>query len=251
MSNLELLRQRHSVRAFSPDPIAEECLKKIRAAITMVNTHEHGIKFQLITDDDDPFRGFDRSYGIFTNPRNYMAAVVDTSAPDILERAGYHAEKIAVKAVEIGLGTCFVGGTFDEKRVKAQLRAGEKVLFLLLMGYPAEKTKFLARMMVKFAHRKKMEAGQFFEPESGFEEALKKYPLLADGMEGVACAPSALNKRPTRIFVDDEGRLCARVDASNPKNLIDLGIAEFNFNFATDTRCEWGNGAPLDMSCRE
>ena len=239
------------MRSFTEEPLSAEVVKKLKAEITMTNTHEQGIKFQLITDDPDPLKGFSKSYGIFENPRNYMAAVVDTATPDITERAGYFAEKFVIKAVELGLGTCFVGGTYNAAAVKAQLRAGEKILFLVLLGYPKEKGRLLANIMASLVHRKKMRPRQFFEPESGYEAALAEYPILKEGLEAVACAPSALNKRPTRVFLSErEGRmeLCAKVDASNPKNLIDLGIAKFNFNFATDTECEWGNGAPLMLN---
>ena len=239
------------MRSFTEEPIAADFVKKLKAEITMTNTHQQGIKFQLITDDPDPFKGFSKSYGIFENPRNYMAAVVDTATPDVLERAGYFAEKFTIKAVELGLGTCFVGGTYNDKTVKAQLRAGEKVLFLVLLGFGKEKSRFLAKVMMNMVHRKQMDAKSFFEPQSEYDRAVEECGNLREGLEAVACAPSALNKRPVRIFLTDkdgEKIPCARVDASNPKNLIDLGIAKFNFNFATETECEWGNGAPLEIN---
>ena len=239
------------MRSFTEEQIAADVVKKLKAEITMTNTHQQGIKFQLITDDPDPFKGFSKSYGIFENPRNYMAAVVDTATPNILERAGYFAEKFVIKAVELGLGTCFVGGTYNDKTVKAQLRAGEKVLFLVLLGCGKEKSRFLAKVMMNMVHHKQMDAKSFFEPPSEYDRAVEECGNLREGLEAVACAPSALNKCPVRIFLTDkdgEKIPCARVDASNPKNLIDLGIAKFNFNFATGTECEWGNGAPLEIN---
>ncbi|MDE6400485.1 MAG: hypothetical protein K2L68_06455, partial [Muribaculaceae bacterium] len=92
MTPLELLEKRHSVRSYSDKPVATAVLNKIKAAVTMVNTHEQGLKFQVITDDPEPFHGFDKAYGMFSNPRNYIAAVVDTATPDVYERAGYFAE---------------------------------------------------------------------------------------------------------------------------------------------------------------
>lgn len=248
MNKLDILQLRHSVRSFTKGPLSPDIVKKLKAEITMTNTHEQGIKFQLITDDPEPFRGFSRSYGIFENARNYLAGVVDAAVPDVMERAGYFAEKFVIKAVELGLGTCFVGGTYKESAVKAQLRAGEKILFLVLLGHPERKSRPLAKIMMAVAHRKKMDWRQFFIPEEGVEEWIGKFPFLKAGLEGIACSPSSLNKRPVRVFVSQNNgaeTLCAKVDESNPKNLIDLGIAKFNFNFATDTECEWGNGKSL------
>lgn len=248
---LQLLQSRHSVRAFSTEEIPAPVLNKLRAEATMTNTHEQGMRFQIVTDDPDPFRGFSKSYGIFTNPRCYLAAVVDTATPDALERAGYFAEKFVMKAVELGLATCFVGGTYDGKQVKVQIRAGEKILFLVLFGLPLGKTRLAARMMAGLVHLRKMQPRQFFSPEDALDRALEQFPSLRTGLQAVACAPSALNRRPVRLFVGgDESApcICAKVNPGNPRNLIDLGIAKFNYNYATSSECLWGNGAPLE-SC--
>lgn len=245
---LELLRKRRSVRSFTDESLSDEIIKKLRAELTMINTHEYGLKFQLFTDDSNPFDGFKKSYGAFENARNYMAAVVDTAAPNVLERAGYFAEQFVIKAVSLGLGTCFVAGTYDPNSVNVYLRAGEKLLFIVLLGYQNDKTRFMERIMVKMVHLKKMTPDDFFEPKSELALAKNNFPELETGLQAVAYAPSAVNKRPTRLFLkvkNGENKICARVPESNSKWLIDLGIAKFNFNFATDTCCEWGNGSAL------
>lgn len=248
LSPIELLRMRHSVRAFTEQAIPAPMLNKLKAEVTMTNTHQHGLKFRIVTDDPEPMKSFSRSYGSFTNPRNYLAAVVDTAVENVYERAGYYAEKFVIEAVKLGLGTCFVGGTYNEDKVKAPLRAGEKVLFIVVFGFPLGKEKFLARMTEKLAHRKTMTAADFFEPSADAAQAMTMFPDMKLGLEGIACAPSSLNKRPVRVVLRGEGENavpCAKVDVENPTNLVDLGIAKFNYNFATATECEWGNGASL------
>ncbi len=245
---LDLLQSRHSVRAYTDEPVPVALINKLKAVVTMINTHQHGLKFRIVTDDPDPMKAFSRSYGSFTNPRNYMVAVVDTAVENVYERAGYFAEQFVIKAVEYGLGTCFVGGTFNADKVKAPLRAGEKVVFIVLFGIPLGKEKFLAKLTVKFAHRKTMNPIDFFEPSGEAAQAMTILPDLKLGLEGVACAPSSLNKRPVRIFLKGEGENavpCARVKEETQTNLIDLGIAKFNYNYATSTECAWGNGEPL------
>lgn len=245
---IELLRKRSSIRTYSSEPLAEEIINKLKAEATFINTHEFGLKFQLFFNDDSPFNSFFKSYGTFVNPRNYLAAVVDEGVADIWEKAGYFAEQFVIKAVSLGLGTCFVGGTYDAQSVNAQLRAGEKILFLVLFGQPIKINRLKERLLVNFVHRKKMNPSDFFTPKEEFKQALEEFQELGTGMEGIACAPSALNKRPVRVFIKCiEGRnmICAKVDEGNKKNLIDLGIAKFNFNYATYTECEWGNCSPL------
>lgn len=130
------------------------------------------------------------------------------------------------------------------------MRAGEKILFLVFVGYAADKEKFGARLMSKFVHIKKRTPDSFFEPADKLPEAHKLFPdILEKGLTAIAEAPSALNKQPVRVSMDKNmaGRniLVAKVKEGNDRDLIDLGIAKYNFNYATSTECEWGNGAPL------
>lgn len=248
MNNLEILKKRKSVRTYSDVPIEKELAEKLKAEVTLINTHVHGLNFQLVFNDPSPFKGFFKSYGSFKNASNYLAAIIDDNIEGMWEKAGYYAEKFVIEAVKNGLGTCFVGGTYDPKSVNLFLRFGEKILFLVLFGYPLEKERFTEKLLVNFIHRKIMNPEDFFEPSGEYESAIKRFPKLKEGLEAVACAPSSLNKRPTRLFIKDiDGRseICAKVDSSNNKAMIDLGIAKFNFNYATSTQCEWGNGEPV------
>lgn len=250
IDRMEVLALRRSVRAYTDEPLPKEIINKLKAEITMTNTHEQGFRFQLIINDPNPMRGMTKSYGSFRNPRNYLAAVVDTATPFIHERAGYFAEKFVIKATELGLGTCIVGSTFNSKEVKAQMRAGEKILFLVFVGFPADKERLGARLMSKFVHLHKRTPDSFFEPADKLQEALALFPdILERGLTAVAEAPSALNRQPVRVSLgkNAEGKdiLIGKVKEGNERDLIDLGIAKFNFNYATFTECEWGNGAPM------
>ena len=246
----EQLRERHSVRAYTDEAIDQSIVNKLRAEVTMTNCHEAGLHFQLFFDEPDPFRGFSKSYGIFVNPRNYIACVVDPAFPDALERAGYFAQQFCIKALEFGLGTCYVGGTYDSSRVKAQIRAGEQLLFLVLFGYPAEKERIAARLMMKMIHRNDLTARDFFKgDDEEYRKALDRFPWLADGLEALTSAPSSLNKQPVRIFIknpdQENAAVCAKVDTKVTKNLIDLGIGKYNFAAAAGGDWEWGNRSPF------
>jgi len=245
-SKLALLAKRHSVRAYTEAPVEANILNKLKSLVTMVNTHEAGAHFQIITDDPDPFSSFDRNYGIFRNPRNYLACVMDMSFRDAPERAGYFAEQFAIKATELGLGTCFIGGTFNSSKVNVQLRPDWKLLFIVTFGYAADSERLGAKLMTKMVHIRKRTADSFFEGNEKLLKEMKvRFPELSTGLEAIKCAPSSLNKQPVRIRVNDSDRLEIFSVSSNPGNLIDLGIAKFNFAFATDTEIDWGNPAEI------
>ncbi len=234
MLTLEQLGQRHSVRSFSPEPLPASILRSLKAEITDINTHEAGMHFQLVVNDDSAFKGFRKSYGFFRNPRNYVAAVVDKSFPDVLERAGYCAEQIAMKAIGLGLGTCFVGGTFDATSVPVQIRADWKILFVLLLGYPeVDKRRAMDRLVTRLAHRKEPDWKSFYVDKGiALEEALRKQPALETALKALLTAPSALNKRPVRLTLGSDGKIEAFLPPGAKDRKIDLGIAIWNLEAA-------------------
>lgn len=242
MYTLEELQSRHSVRDYTTEPVPADIAKSLQAELTMTNTHEPGLWFQMRLGDSDPFKGFKRSYGMFKNPANYVACVIEDTYPDAVERAGYFAEQFVMKAVKAGLGTCFVGGTFDRDAVNVPLRAGQRILMLILFGYAADSPRRLMGMMTKMVKGKRKAPEFFWEDKTtSFAEAEKEFPWLRAGLEGVACAPSWRNGQPVRFGVreaEGERRVYARVDTSVEHNLIDLGIAKYNFAQAVG-RGEW------------
>ncbi|MDE7160510.1 MAG: hypothetical protein K2O24_06695 [Muribaculaceae bacterium] len=243
---LSLLESRHSVRDYSLQPVSQEMVRSLQADLTMTCTHEAGLWFQMRTQDSDPFRGFLRSYGMFRNPTNYVACVIDPSYPDTIERAGYFAEQFVIKAVGMGLGTCFVGGTYSADHVNVPLRAGQRILMLVLFGVPAETPRALAGAISGLFKGKRKEPRWYFEgTDEEYADACRQFPWLETGLAGAACAPSWANGRPVRFAVKD-GAVIARVDTKVEHNLIDLGIAKYNFAAAVGHGdWEWGNEAPF------
>lgn len=246
---LETLEKRHSVRSYSDVPLNTETEKELEADINMINSHEAGFHFTLFFNQGDPFKGFRRSYGMFRGVRNYLAAVVDTSFPDAHERAGYFAEQFVMKLTELGLGSCFVGGTYDAASVPVQIRADWKLLFLVAFGHEGGKTSMISSLTAKMAHRHERLPRDFFSgSDTELNAARKKFPWIDKALRAVAAAPSALNRQPVRIsLLESEGAstLVAGVSDPNPGNLIDLGIAKFNFAAVAPGDWEWGNNAPF------
>lgn len=238
MTNLEILKSRHSVRTFTPADVPHDIIVKLQSEITMINTHEAGMKFQLCVNDSNPFDGFKKSYGFFKNAKNYIAVVVDTAYKHTYQRAGYFAQQIVIKATTLGLGTCYVGGTYDKKSISARIRVGEKLLFIILFGYEDHQPqRLMARIGYNLIHLKKKALHDFITIDS--EEEYLKFPKLHEAVEAVACSPSSLNKRPARITCKN-GEIHMLINSDNEKEFIDLGIAQYNFQFIMPGEWEWG-----------
>lgn len=229
---LKDLQQRHSVRSYTGQPLSESEIKTLRAAISDVNSYLPGTRFQLVLNDDTPFTGKMGSYGLFKGVKNYIAAVIDTGVNGHDQIAGYAGQKIVMDAVLAGLGTCFIGGTFSSDKLPVQMRAGEVVRYIIAVGHEASNQRLLAKLFVSVAHRKHVSPQQFFDSGKSaktIDEARILYPRIDEALEAIACAPSARNLCPTRIWLDADGNICAGTVSDGGFSQVDLGIAQFNF----------------------
>lgn len=241
----EELRKRHSVRRYSNKEIDLEIINKLKADLTYINTHAAGLHFTLVTDDPAPFEGFSASYGMFNGVRYFVACIVDSSFSDVSISAGYYAEQFVMYAVELGLSTCFVGGTFNRNAVNLPLRAGWKIPFVITIGYADETKKLsISGIAEKIMHRKSKSAKDFIYPKSGkVISMIDDCKWLSQGLEGLASAPSALNRQPVKINIDEQGNITGYVEKSTPDFLIDLGIGLWNFESASGGYWQLGNPA--------
>lgn len=244
MYTLEELQHRHSVRSYTTTEIPDKIRNILRADISDVNSHMQGVRLQIFFEDNSPFHGRMGGYGLFSGVNNYVAAVVDTGVMGAYERAGYGCQQIVMSAVTQGLGTCFVSGTFNANNCPVQLRAGEKIAFIVTLGYDARKTRLAERMLVRVLHRKPMTGKDFFNEKKSslsYNDAIKYFPRLSEALEAVACAPSAANRRIERFYIDNERNIRVYVDDYNGLIPVDMGIAKYNFSQIMQGEWDFGN----------
>lgn len=248
---IELIESRHSVRSFKDIPLTTELKDKLRSETTYINTHEAGLNFQPVFDDSGPFEGFRRSYGMFKNVSNYLACIIDPTFPHAFERAGFYAEQFVMVLQNLGLGSCFVGGTFARADVNARMEVYEKLPFVVVFGHPDERhTSLIGRVAARIVHSKRRAPSDFiFQPMADKSKNMEN-PQFELVLRAVACAPSALNKQPVRIYEkEQDGRsdIYAIVE-DYEKNAIELGIAKYNISAVIPGFWEWGNDAPFEKN---
>lgn len=179
---------------------------------------------------------------MFKGVNNYLVALIDPTFADAAERAGFYAEQFIMEAVDAGLGTCIVGGTFSGKHIGCRKEVYEEVAFLVTFGYEADKKPLLSRLQQMGGGRKHQPWRNFFDgSDAQLQEAEKKVPGLRDGLEAIDLAPSALNRQPVRIAFDPEsGEVMAYTLKEGRFSAIDLGVAKYNFNAVTEGFWDWG-----------
>lgn len=134
MTLYEAIFERHSVRNYLEQPLAEELVGALRGKIEDVN-RESGLHVQLVVDEPLAFKGI-RSYGQFHGVSDYIVMAGRKSA-DLDTLVGYYGELLVLYAQTLGLNTCWVGMTYGKTAGAFCLEANEKVACVIAVGYGA------------------------------------------------------------------------------------------------------------------
>ncbi len=203
----EIIPARYSCRNYAKRPIEEEKQEQLRAFIAAHTVGPFGtpVRFSLVTAterDRDELRGLG-TYGFIKGAMGFIIGAVEES-DKYLEDFGYLMEQIILYATDLGLGTCWLGGSFNKSNFSARISAqeAERVPAVTAIGYAAEKPRLIGRLIRRQAgsdHRKPWEdlffLGQFGVPLP--REAAGPYAIPLDM---VRLGPSASNKQPWRII---------------------------------------------------
>lgn len=243
---LEQLQQRHSVRKYADRQVPADILAILEREVAEINAAYSGIRFSLVIDNGEAFGSFKKTYGQFKGVKNYLVGVVDTLVADSEEIAGFAGEQFCMLAVVNGLGTCFVGATYDPAKVQVNLSATEKISFLIPFGYEDENGPgFVGKLVQRVAHANSLKPEQFYDPGLAFfnlQEAMGRMSDLFTGLQALECAPSGMNKQPARVWIGEDTFLHMGLSFKGDYTSNDLGIAKFNFQAVVPGKWEWGVG---------
>jgi len=181
------------------------------------------------------------TYGVIKGAENYIGA----SAADkelALEALGYSFENLILYATSLGLGTCWLGGTFNRSGFAAamNLKVGDLFPCISPVGYPTGKKRALESVMrwvAKSGQRKEWKElfykQEFTQPLTKLEAGDFAFPL-----EMVRLAPSAVNKQPWRIVQNKDTYhfYLAKTIKNDIEKIdlqrVDIGIAACHFHLA-------------------
>ena len=111
----DALEQRHSVRSCTASPLTAEERSLLGQEIARSN-ETGNLHMRLVVDEPEAFSSLLAHYGKFRNVSNYLV-LAGTPAPSLEQRCGYFGERIVLAAQELGLSSCWVGGTFKRRLV--------------------------------------------------------------------------------------------------------------------------------------
>ena len=205
----EIIKKRFSCRTYADKPIEEETLRKLKDIMNSLPAGPFGGKprLTLINSDSSSPQEWKQlgTYGVIKNARMFVAGAIKDTA-NAMEDYGYCKELLILRATELGLGTCWLGGTFNSSSFARviNLRKDETLPTISPIGYPAPKKSFTEKMMRGVAGADKRKpwselffADNFFTPLTQTQAA-----IYAGALENIRIAPSASNKQPWRVLYE-------------------------------------------------
>lgn len=204
----EIIKKRHSVRNYENTGISNDVKEKLQAYLDEINNSEGPfggkVKIQLIQKEDTDKAIKLGTYGVIKGANYYLAVAYKKSNYD-LEDLGFLFEKVILHCTSLGLGTVWLGGTFNKGNFARvmQLKEDEMLPIVSPVGIEGGKKSILARMFGSNTFRRKDFAQIFFNENfdtSLTPEEAKEYNEV---LEMVRLAPSAVNKQPWRILKED------------------------------------------------
>ncbi len=206
MKLVDAIPLRHAVRTFLPKPIEQEKLAIINKEIEDIGK-KHQVEMRLHTGDKNLFANM-LSY--FCNFRNVKTIIIVSATNP--EKAGYYGERIVLLAQTLGLNSCWVGQTYNRKKIAKQYNIAPAAVIAL--GYGATQGK---------PHKSKSysEVCDVENPPLWFQH----------GVDAALLAPTAMNKQDFRITLSEKNKPVFTVGKSRFDDL-NLGIIKCNFDIA-------------------
>ena len=204
MTARELIDRRYSCRTYLPEPLSGEHRQALAAAMAARTRGPLGssVRFGLIAASPDDASSLRRlgTYGFIKGATGFIVGAVHRGAKD-LEDYGHLLEQVILDATGLGLGTCWLGGTFTRSTFTARfggVARGETIPAVVSIGYPADDGRERIREREEGARRLPPEE-LFFDSSFGAPLERARMDGFVDALEAVRMAPSATNKQPWRL----------------------------------------------------
>jgi len=240
MKNIDtIIRERRSVRTFEPVQLRQEDIDSLCAFMENIeNPYGLPVEFKLLDANAEKL-----TCPVVVGTDLYVGAKMK-KAPYLNEAFGYSFEKLVLYVQSLGIGTVWVGGTMDRDAFERAMHLSEDEVMPCVspLGYPAKKMSIresMMRMGIKADERMPFEK-LFFDHTFHTPLTKERAGKLWHALEMVRLGPSAVNKQPWRVVVDDHAAhfylMRAKGFGGNVLDMqkIDLGIALCHFDLAAE-----------------
>lgn len=203
----DLIRQRYSCRTYQKRPVSDQDIKTLEAFMQLLVPGPFGNqpRFLIVPASEHDPRTLPKlgTYGFIKDPAAYIIGAIHDK-PTTLVDFGYCMELLILKAVEIGLGSCWLGGTYTKSRFSYQmdLNPAESIPSVTSLGYPSDHKGWLDRTTRVYAGADRRLAWDVLFFTDNWDTPLSegKAEAFLEPLQLVRLAPSASNKQPWRLL---------------------------------------------------
>ncbi len=250
MTLIETIKTRKSCRTYGTRAVEPEKLAELRQFLASNRETPFGgrVRFQLLdlNEMSSGELGKLTTYGVIKGARQFMVGTVE-KRQGAMEDCGYSMENNILRATSLGLGTCWLGGTFKRSGFAGKISLGEGELLPVIspVGYAGERRSVVDRAFRFVASSDKRRPWNELFYHRDLDSPLDKENAgrFDLPLECVRMAPSASNKQPWRIIKEKGrdlfhfylkrtpgyGRIAKDIELQN----IDIGIAMCHFDLST------------------
>ena len=244
----QTVRARRSVRSYENRPLSQadreriiSCIEELRAEETPFPAKIHIQLLEAKPGTDTEKLG---TYGVIRGAKTFLGVTAENTetAP---EAVGFTFEKLVLAATAMGLGTCWIAGTFNREQFAGAMDIGKDEIFPIVcpIGYPLTKKTLIDSVLRRMgkSDRRKPWSELFFENEFGNPLSEAQAGEYAFALEMLRLAPSAMNRQPWRVVHAGsafhfyrEGNLTSKYAFDLPR--LDAGIGACHFYLAARER---------------
>ena len=219
MDMISAINSRISRRTYLETPIAPEKLEKLLEGMDKVNK-ESGLSVTYLEEGGEAFEGA-KGYGMFKGVHALMVLKGKKDLEHLKEKVGYYGEWLILLAESMGLGTCWVGGTYDKADKAFAVPEDEQIVCVVPVGNVTESDAD-EKMIWDNIHRKTKTIEEMIQTD---------HPLTKEewaAMKLVQRAPTARNTQKVEFIFKDH-KIMAQVPDDYHFDLVDLGICKLHF----------------------
>lgn len=252
MTLMEAIEKRTSVRTYSKEELDLQHIDKVKAILEKTQDLSFfGTPPVLQLLNTDP-----GTFGVIQGSALFLALLVKEKDGSLvygqsphkgLIDCGYTAESVVLELTALGLGTCWLGGTFNRRKVEEELALPEDLSLaaLIALGEPGDRKTVIEKVFRLGAgsEKRKPFSSLFFleTPETPLPE--DRAGSLQPVLQALRIGPSASNKQPWRVILKEEGEKTAALylevkeqyekSAGYPIQSLDAGIALAHIKIAS------------------
>lgn len=240
------ISKRISVRTYENKKIDSQDIKKIKAILTSFQsmTGPFGHSFELnYSENNSPDTNGKKigTYGLLKNVPAYIGGVSQNDRESIIDY-GYIFEHIILSLTDENFGTCWLGGTFKRDQYKKDLEDNQIIPAISPVGYAASNRSIMEKMLRRTAKSdNRLPFDQLFFDQNFNPLSEDSNDNITNCLQMVRKGPSASNKQPWRMIIDQERQLYHLYIQRTPNyasmikydmQALDMGIALAHFEIS-------------------